>query len=290
MKTHIERRGFTLIELLVVIAIIAILAAMILPVLRSAEEKSRGIDCLNCTKQLSTGWIMYQGDNNETLMALAHNNAGAYTAINNSSSSADYNYMDWTSSAYTTNITGLVGPTALMAGYIATPKIYKCPSDVYKSGQNPGQRTRSVAMNGALDGGPGGGPTFVNQITGRTYFKATKATDLRFPGAANVFVFLDEQADAIDDMCFMNNEGYAPNQEQWRELPAGYHNGCGSFSFADGHSEIHRWLITSGPFATVYPVHFVNYPNSSSSPWGSHTLINNSDYEWLDNRTPYQIN
>jgi prepilin-type processing-associated H-X9-DG protein len=198
--------------------------------------------------------------------------------------------MDWTSSGYNTNITGLTGPTALMASFISTPTVYKCPSDVYKSSQNPGPRTRSVAMNGALDGGPGGGPVMENQLTGRTYFKATKTTDLRFPGTANIFVFLDEQADSIDDMCFMNNEGYAPNGEHWRELPAGYHNGSGSFSFADGHSEIHRWLVKSGSFATVYPVHYVNYANSSSSPWGTPTLKNDADYEWLDDRTPYTPN
>jgi prepilin-type processing-associated H-X9-DG protein len=28
-------------------------------------------------------------------------------------------------------------------------------------------------------------------------------------------------------------------------LPASYHNGGGSFSFADGHTEIHHWLNAS---------------------------------------------
>jgi prepilin-type N-terminal cleavage/methylation domain-containing protein len=58
--------GFTLIELLVVIAIVAILAALLLPVLSKSKLKAAQIQCLGNLKQLVLAEKMYLDDYQET--------------------------------------------------------------------------------------------------------------------------------------------------------------------------------------------------------------------------------
>jgi prepilin-type N-terminal cleavage/methylation domain-containing protein/prepilin-type processing-associated H-X9-DG protein len=59
---HTRRVGFTLIELLVVVAIIAILAAMLLPALASAKQKSKLATCMSNLKELGVTVNLYNSD------------------------------------------------------------------------------------------------------------------------------------------------------------------------------------------------------------------------------------
>src|SRR3954453_438130 len=66
------KKAFTLIELLVVIGIIAVLAAMLLPVLARAKAAAKRVQCINNEKQLATTWVVYAGDNNGRLVSNGH--------------------------------------------------------------------------------------------------------------------------------------------------------------------------------------------------------------------------
>jgi hypothetical protein len=57
------------------------------------------------------------------------------------------------------------------------------------------------------------------------------------PLPADIFVFLDEHPDSIDDGYFVNRA----YRHEWHDLPASYHDRGACFSFADGHSERHCW-------------------------------------------------
>jgi len=274
--------AFTLIELLVVIAIIAILAALLLPALSSAKKRGQAIVCISNTKQLTLGCIIYAGDNDDEI--INNGGAGVQWVIGNP-------YLDWSTTPINTNFAALMDPSqSLMANYIKSPGIYKCPGDQVDGPLGP--RLRSVSMNGVL--GSSSGPVVEGNNPnppGPDYYGSgggvghgvKKMSQLIHPGPADTFMYLDEQADSINDGVFMFNVGYALSEESWRDLPASYHNGGGSFSFADGHSEIHKWLQINGE--TDYPVLKKTY--TTGQPWVV-TRRSFSDYEWMQSKMPYQ--
>ncbi|HNQ87862.1 MAG TPA: type II secretion system protein [Verrucomicrobiota bacterium] len=233
-------RGFTLIELLVVIAIIAILAGMLLPALSRAKAKAQGIMCMNNTKQLMVAWHMYIGDNNERFPGAFHGDYASNPTVDHTQAPWVVGWLDWSQSSHNTNTLYLTDRRySKLAAYFGNARnVYKCPSDKYVSSAQRAkgwtERVRSVSGNiGVGDGNAETGPW-----DAATYLHAKKMTDLTIPGPTESIVFLDEHPDSINDAGWFAPQGKAA----WTDQPATYHNGASGFAFADGHSEIHKWV------------------------------------------------
>jgi len=235
-----SRAGFTLIELLVVIAIIAILAALLLPVLARAKLKATQAACLSNQKQLALGQEMYTSENDGWLVPWPRNASGGYQAMdgyiyvqsmtwNQPGQSADLSEQRWLECVRSSANNPL-------AAYQKNPKVIHCPGDVrYKNSPGRGWALDSYSKP---DGIAGEGIWGV-----RPY---TKLPQVISP--AQTFVFVEDC-----DSRGMNvgtwvvqwqnspREGHQQSFSWVDPLPM-YHGNVSTFAFLDGHVEHHKWL------------------------------------------------
>lgn len=268
------RSAFTLIELLVVIAIIAILAAMLLPALSKAKTRAHSVACMNNTKQLMLATTMYVGDNEDRFPGNIHS-PSTFTPDDPRRPWLS-GWLDWTRQDGNTNTMYLLHPRfSSLAPYFASAKnVFKCPADKFVSATQRSygwtERMRSVSGNVYVGGEE------ENVKTGPAdlyHFVVTpKMVQLINPGPSGSFVYLDEQADSINDGAY-----FPPNGGKWYDLPANYHSDAAGVAFADGHSEIHRWQGSVRGVKVEY----------NTSPGWRNTGVSTTDkdYMWMRERT-----
>ncbi|HEY1787444.1 MAG TPA: prepilin-type N-terminal cleavage/methylation domain-containing protein [Verrucomicrobiae bacterium] len=295
-------RGFTLIELLVVIAIIAILAAILLPVLAQARKRAVSVQCLSNEHQLSLSWLMYANDNQDNLVPNRGLNGASGVVYNGDpriepqlqpgGMNADWCPGNMLIAADTTPGSKYPGGsiyswwimTGLLYPYINNINVFHCPADLTTVPRGATAFTapalRTYSMNDFVQpmDAPGYASTPWNGGPTSGYYIYTRLPNMSFPGPSKIFVFVEECPYSIDDAFFAVD----PREtSSWVNSPAVLHGRSSQFAYADGHAEPRRW--TDGSMINESP----STPSGNTDGWPAQT--GSGDLAWLNSVTTAPI-
>lgn len=233
-------RAFTLIELLVVIAIIAILAAMLFPVLSAAKGKSQETACLNNLKEMTAGSLIYADDNGSKFID------NQPIAVIEPATSNNWALGDMKIATQSTNAIFL--KSGELFPYTTQPALYHCPADISQT--NGTFRVRSYSMNGWI-----GSRYMITEERENGFRTFVTETETAITGTATLWLIADENELTIDDPWWLVT---MDNSQPFASFPATRHSRGYNLSFVDGHVE--RWSLYSPN--TVSPSVQVNQNNS----------------------------
>ncbi len=233
--------AFTLVELVAVLAVLALLASVLGTGIARTRPNTRAYQCLNNNRQLCAAWRMYAEDSRD-LMCYASDDGTVSNPLNQYAWTQGY--LDLNPGSRYNWDTSYIYQSPLWRYCGGSLSIWKCPSDVSSLvvGGVRKPRIRTFAMNLYLGGflGSDGGWSLVTPM--RIFLKTSEIT----PSPAKIFVFLDMRPDLINWGNFMTDmTGYSPPSPASytiMDFPGNAHDNACSFSFADSHVEMKRWV------------------------------------------------
>ncbi|MBI4027004.1 MAG: DUF1559 domain-containing protein [Verrucomicrobia bacterium] len=225
---------FTLVELLVVIAIISLLAAMLLPALKQAMEKSKQAACLNNMKQVGLALLMYAQDWDE------------YLPKGNITESGWATQWGWRAVLLTGQWYNASGNGASVSGYIQDLKVFRCPSDRNTRLNSAGFdcRITYAGNTGWASGGEYTQGIFGNVIQIRIPEITKPATTIMVAEAADLYAYY-YKSPVTGNLIYEHSN--LTRGSEFVAYGGSPHPGRGAYLFCDGHAGLLTYEQTQSP-------------------------------------------